>query len=96
MANAYKKQVLTLTSGVWTPVVAPIWCNTFWVFSDSGQPVLEDTGGDGMNVDTINPLFLQYLSAPAQGSAPRFQQGEIITYLSVGSGSINATVTFVL
>ena len=96
MSASYQKAVYTLTAGNWTAVVAPIYCNYFWIFSNSGQVVLEDTTGTGAHVDTINPYFMQFLQMPVQGSQPRFQSGETITYLSCSAPTISATVAFIL
>lgn len=109
MGQNYVKQIYQLQVGTWTPIIAPIDCNVFWVQDQGGQQIRECTDpapNSDSPYDLIKPGVLQFLpqyvpnatmqyQASTKGGT-RFQSGQVITNLAADTEASTCTVTFIL
>lgn len=98
--SPYVKQVVDLQVGQWTPIIAPIDCNVFWIKNPGGN--VRETTDQNPNSNSRYELLtvgtLQYLPnylfGPIMGNY-RFKVGDVITNLSADSVPSTVIVTFI-
>lgn len=93
-SHFYAIRNLAVNDGAWTPITAPIDCNSFSVQCGADMKIRTDAS----NAETEQAIpagTQQYILASWSWTGYRFHKDGVIAYLQAVSGSPTAVLTFV-
>ena len=100
--KSYAKVIYSIPPSVWTPIVAPIDCNDFWIKCRDNDDMRECTDDDptpSSPYDLIPGNVMQFLPAYTRyggAQVTRFLAGDTITHLMPDTDTAcTCVVTFV-
>jgi hypothetical protein len=97
MATPAKGSQITsfaLSTTSYTAIIAPIACNYWWIQNSDGSSMLRSSDGTDATSYQVSGFAMVAPVRPPQG--PRYQPGDIVTYLKATTGVGPAIVEFIL